>query len=417
MSTQQTSRASQTGRVRRRKSKDRPDPSTQYWCEVLGMELGPMPYADAVKLIHDGELGQTDKIRTSANGEWSKVLDLSEFRTALKAAAAEIAEEVLAASSATSAAPAKDDSVDATGDSTVTEIPVAAPAPAAASAPAPESKSEPTPKPDPTPEPAASEPAPAAAVPPPAMPPQPAAPSRPPVKKPAPSRDNSDRRRVLALSAAVIAGVGLLGGGVWAIIAMTGGPPAEAREWCDQLMAIHKKHVSMREGEAPGSEWNSFATESQSKADHMVPILIDTASTEQPALQHLLWASRDYLGLMIKDCREEAGGAELSFEEHVLTADRILRGVSLDDPPTDTASSDGGNSSQAFVAPAGTSEYGTPAERPASGSSQRPSGSVGTVGSSGRTSTGTRPARVVSQPYVPDGPAPFPEDTAIGDTE
>ena len=39
-----------------------------YVCRSLGLELGPMPFVNVVKLIHNRELGAKDEIRTEHNG-------------------------------------------------------------------------------------------------------------------------------------------------------------------------------------------------------------------------------------------------------------------------------------------------------------------------------------------------------------
>jgi hypothetical protein len=122
----------------------------------------------------------------------------------------------------------------------------------------------------------------------------------------------------------------VLGGGVvLGLIFMLGmmfsGGSAEG--YYEELDQIWTEHKALRDRKAPASDWKALTAKAEELNKRIVPKLTSTASRERPELQELLFAARDGLIPMLKECRENVGEREKWFATKMKFA-RIL----IDDP-------------------------------------------------------------------------------------
>lgn len=180
------------------------------------------------------------------------------------------------------------------------------------------------------------------------------------------------------------------------------------REWCNTLKSIEQQHSTLQESEAPTAQWTKFLIDSEKRVEEMVAALSDSANSENPSTQHLLWASRDYLPKMLAECQVQTGPSQKNYQYHVLCADRLLKGMSAEPKPVAKATEtqpDGQPvaTTQAPATPAAVAS--TPAAAPIPTTTTLgpgPDPDAVTVG------TAAKPAPTIE---------PYPEGTATGDSE
>ena len=44
--------------------------ASQWYCQVLGEELGPLPWPDLVEMVRSGTVSRSDLVRREASGPW-----------------------------------------------------------------------------------------------------------------------------------------------------------------------------------------------------------------------------------------------------------------------------------------------------------------------------------------------------------
>ncbi len=106
------------------------------------------------------------------------------------------------------------------------------------------------------------------------------------------------------------------------------------QEYYETYTAIWNKHKELRSRSASDDEWSSFNQEVKRQLEPIIHDLNRTASAKRPIKQHLLWAGRDYLPLMIVDARESPSEAEELFAQHMDDA-RLLLAGEKPQPPID----------------------------------------------------------------------------------
>jgi cell division septation protein DedD len=398
--------------------------STQYYSYSFGVELGPMLFADVVKMIEDGALEASDTVRSTKSSVWAAVETFAELKDYLptvgqpesteSVASPAVAAEPASSPKTDAAKPARtasvtsnrrrsqDDegeTVDSAGMDTDTELPVvraAAPRPPAVSPPSQTpvtaTTAPPTRDSRPTPAPVSRPAAPAFAL--------------------QPKRSGIDVGEILGnrkvqIGAGIIVALALL------FVFLPRGTASSHRVWCDLLMNLEKRHLQMQSSEADEAQWQSFDKQANEDVAEMVDALKDTASAAEPVTQHLLWASRDYLPTMIEKCQLETGKPQLNFKYHVKCADRLLRGLSVEPQAIAKSEQEPDQSDAQPVGVTSTSRAPTSsAVGRSSPTNARPTANTGR----GAYGPGTG--------FVPldngdtlDEPEPYPEGTKSGDTE
>lgn len=91
-----------------------------------------------------------------------------------------------------------------------------------------------------------------------------------------------------------------------------------------KMKALHKQFLALQKKKASDPEWTRFEKKVHTEMDPIIKNLKETAYSDYPQLQHLLWASRDYLYPMLKDARTEKNRAQDKFETHLKEAERII---------------------------------------------------------------------------------------------
>ncbi|QDT95639.1 hypothetical protein [Gimesia aquarii] len=91
-----------------------------------------------------------------------------------------------------------------------------------------------------------------------------------------------------------------------------------------KMKAIHKQFLVLQEKKAGDTEWARFEKKVHTEIDSDIRNLEAFSSSDYPHLQHLLWASRDYLYPMLKDARTEKNRDQDKFEKHLKAAERII---------------------------------------------------------------------------------------------
>lgn len=95
-------------------------------------------------------------------------------------------------------------------------------------------------------------------------------------------------------------------------------------EELDKFKAVHQEFLALQQKKASDAEWTSLEKKAQSELAPVLESLESSASSDQPQLQHLLWAGRDYLKPMLKNARTESNRDQEKFETHLKEAERIL---------------------------------------------------------------------------------------------
>lgn len=96
------------------------------------------------------------------------------------------------------------------------------------------------------------------------------------------------------------------------------------REELKKIKTIYKQFLALQKKKASDVEWTRFEKKAHSEIDPIIKKLDETASSDMLHLQHLLWASRDYLYPMLKDARSEKNRAQVRFEKHLNEAEHII---------------------------------------------------------------------------------------------
>jgi hypothetical protein len=97
------------------------------------------------------------------------------------------------------------------------------------------------------------------------------------------------------------------------------------RKYFGQLLSVWVEFAQLREDEASPEQWQAFAKRVEQQMAPVVAELSETASPQQPALRHLLWAARDCLPAMIQEGPTDLRQAELEFLEHLRKAEWYLK--------------------------------------------------------------------------------------------
>jgi len=102
-----------------------------------------------------------------------------------------------------------------------------------------------------------------------------------------------------------------------------------AETYYNQLNEIWQQHKALRKRNAPASEWEPLIKKAEQLQAEIVADLDDKegrgrASAQTPALQQILWAGRDYLVDMLRECQREVGEKEERFARHMKAAHQII---------------------------------------------------------------------------------------------
>lgn len=101
-----------------------------------------------------------------------------------------------------------------------------------------------------------------------------------------------------------------------------------------KMNAVYKQFLALQTKKTSDAEWTRFEKKIHTEIDPVIKKLEDVAGPDYPHLQHLLWAGRDYLYWMLKDCRtgkkcdgenpvKDHSVQEL-FEKHLKEAECII---------------------------------------------------------------------------------------------
>ncbi|QDT45626.1 hypothetical protein Pan241w_57520 [Gimesia alba] len=90
------------------------------------------------------------------------------------------------------------------------------------------------------------------------------------------------------------------------------------------IQSTHQEFLSLQQEAASASEWDHFKKNTHTKIDPIIKDLEATASSDFPHLQHLLWASRDYLYPMLDNAQTERSRDQIKFEKHLEAAEQII---------------------------------------------------------------------------------------------
>lgn len=91
-----------------------------------------------------------------------------------------------------------------------------------------------------------------------------------------------------------------------------------------KFQAIHQEFLALQKKGASDAEWSSFQQKTKTELAPVIADLEANASSDNPQLQHLLWAARDYLNPMLENARTESNRDQEKFETHLSEAERIL---------------------------------------------------------------------------------------------
>jgi hypothetical protein len=355
---------------------DSTDDDQQWYCRLLGQELGPLSFEELVKFAENGELSAEDDVRFGKTGKWRKVGSIGRLVSVLPYRESQALRPAQAIASTPPAAGSPPPTVPAPAPSS--QPPVAAPArkiepmvPAVATAALPASAAAKSAVPSSSATSAAAarlsaraESQPAVATPMPAEPrrsdPAPSraatnggglgssntssmsswsAPSKPmakpPVKRSSSSRPPTDWGEKLAplKNPKLLGAIGLI---VVAVLLFfgssllpSGGADREKLEQLQQILADFRK---LRDSKAGPSEWSEFTKKTEEIRKPMAEELEKTANRRNPARQYMLWASRNRLPEMLQNSREKPTTAEEQFEANLYDAAKAL-GVAKGEPP------------------------------------------------------------------------------------
>tara|TARA_R110002095_G_scaffold185024_2_gene162211 strand:- start:38255 stop:39856 length:1602 start_codon:yes stop_codon:yes gene_type:complete len=125
--------------------------------------------------------------------------------------------------------------------------------------------------------------------------------------------------KILGGAAAVIALVA-----IFYFVPLGGLLSSSGRDELDKFKAVHREFLALQQKKASDAEWTSFENKAQSDLAPVIESLESNASSDNPQLQHLLWAGRDYLKPMLQTARTEANRDQEKFETHIKEAERII---------------------------------------------------------------------------------------------
>lgn len=95
-----------------------------------------------------------------------------------------------------------------------------------------------------------------------------------------------------------------------------------------KLKAIHKQFLVLQKKQADVQEWEKFTKKVKLELPQIVKDLEEVASSKYPHLQHMLWATKDYLPWMLKNARTKSSRDQEKFEAHLKEAERIFSKLS-----------------------------------------------------------------------------------------
>ncbi len=96
------------------------------------------------------------------------------------------------------------------------------------------------------------------------------------------------------------------------------------KEELAKFQTIHTEFLALQKKKASDGEWTSFESKVKTEIEPVIKELEANASSEQPQLQQLLWAGRDYLNPMLENARTEVSRDQEKFEKHLKEAERII---------------------------------------------------------------------------------------------
>ena len=96
------------------------------------------------------------------------------------------------------------------------------------------------------------------------------------------------------------------------------------------IETAYNEFLELRTNNASQDQWSEFIDRSEEVILPMMDLLSKTASTKQPARQHMLWALRDYWPIVVDQCREQPNTSEVNFARELAEAHLILQ---PDSPP------------------------------------------------------------------------------------
>ena len=91
-----------------------------------------------------------------------------------------------------------------------------------------------------------------------------------------------------------------------------------------KFQAIHKEFLELQQKKASESEWNSFKEKVTTEMTPIIKELEANASVENPHIQHLMWAGRDHLKMMLDNAQAKTNPGLKRFESELQEAERII---------------------------------------------------------------------------------------------
>ncbi|QDT94213.1 hypothetical protein [Gimesia algae] len=91
-----------------------------------------------------------------------------------------------------------------------------------------------------------------------------------------------------------------------------------------KINAVYKEFLKLQKQKASEQEWEEFKSKVRQKLSPVIKKLEKTADSKHLALQNMLWATRDYLPLMLDDARLKKSINQFKFETCMAEAKRLL---------------------------------------------------------------------------------------------
>ena len=331
-------------------------PSPNWYCEVFGQTMGPLPFHDLKRMVDNDELSANDRVRQGESGTWTTAVSVpglipeDDFELAPPVGApspdASVSHETPASPpppaappKAAETAPPAAASSDA-GSSAATETPdlnkwldeeTAGTAASlnqtttAKTTPAKSESSAKTVKPSVTG--AVSKPV--------AVVPRKAVPRR---KKPARSRRSlgdlfaplTEHGKLLAMIGGGILVVGVLG-----FFLMSHGLTffSHDKEYYEAYLSLYQEFHSLRDQDASESQWSAFIEKANQQNKAMLEQLTATASPKNPARQFLLFVAHDNWAAMVATAREKPSIDEWRLLTNLQSAHTRIEGSAAPPKP------------------------------------------------------------------------------------
>ena len=92
----------------------------------------------------------------------------------------------------------------------------------------------------------------------------------------------------------------------------------------NKLQEVYRKFLALQKLQASDAEWEQFKKQVQDEMKPVVKYLSETAYSEYPHLQHMLWASRDWLPKMLDSARTTPSQDQVKFIKNLKRAEQLI---------------------------------------------------------------------------------------------